>query len=222
SFDGPRDWHDKKRVRPGGLPTFDRVWSNLCALREIPTPFEVMVRLHADRDNVGILPKFIEQFGREFGGDSRFSLFIRNLGRFGGANDESLNVFEYEEGRKAVEDLRARASSHGIRLAPLGTGVSICYAAKGNSFLIGANGRVNKCTLAREHRANQVGTIREDGTMDLRAEKAVRWMRGFQTADAGELACPMKGLADPTPSAGIRLTIPATPPGAMFSGRQSL
>ena len=36
SFDGPRDWHDRKRVRPGGGRTFDRIWGNLLDTRPCP------------------------------------------------------------------------------------------------------------------------------------------------------------------------------------------
>lgn len=212
SFDGPREWHDRKRVRFGGLGTYDRVWGNLCGLRDVPGAFEVRVRLHADRENVSALPRFIEEFGREFHGDRRFELFIRKLGRFGGPKDESLAVFEGDEGRAIIEELQSFAIAKGVRVVSKEPGVSICYAAKANSFLVRANGRINKCTLALDHPANDVGTLREDGTMEISSERMFPWMRGLRSSAPEELACPMKGLVrrleHPTPA---RPMIPIAP-----------
>jgi uncharacterized protein len=195
SFDGPRDYHDQKRIRPGGLPTFDRVWSNLLRMREQSRTFEVMVRLHVDRENVVSIPRFLDEFEKEFGQDPRFVLFIRTLGRFGGPNDHLLPVFDPEAGAAAVKSLEAKAAGRGIRLKAAPRGIDICYAAKANSFLVRANGRINKCTMALDHPANQVGKLREDGGVELDRERLIPWMRGLRSADAKELACPMIGLA---------------------------
>jgi uncharacterized protein len=74
---------------------------------------------------------------------------------------------------------------------------SICYAARANSFVIRANGRLNKCTVSLEHPNNQVGHIRENGTVEVDAQKMVMWMRGLRSGDEAELKCPMKGYAEP-------------------------
>jgi sulfatase maturation enzyme AslB (radical SAM superfamily) len=34
SFDGPREWHDRKRVLANGERTYDRIWSHLCQMKE--------------------------------------------------------------------------------------------------------------------------------------------------------------------------------------------
>jgi uncharacterized protein len=74
---------------------------------------------------------------------------------------------------------------------------SICYAARANSYVIRANGRLNKCTVSLEHPNNQVGHIRENGTVEVDAQKMVMWMRGLRSGDEAELKCPMKGYAEP-------------------------
>lgn len=197
AFDGPREWHDRKRVRPGGRPTFDRVWGNLVACRGSSADFRVMVRLHVSAENVGAVGRFLDEYQLEFGSDPRFDLYIRGLSRLGGPNDPELPVFERREGRRIIEGLRREAAGRGIRLADLGPGAAVCYAARANSFLIRADGRVNKCTVALEHPNNQVGRILPDGTLELRSERIRPWMRGFSSGDAGALSCPMHGLADP-------------------------
>jgi len=197
SFDGPREWHDRKRIRPGGKGTFDRIWENLKGLRDLDRPCHVMVRLHVDRENEPALPEFLDALAREFGTDARFELFARALGRFGGPNDESLPTFDSTEARAAVDRVRAQAVARGLRLKPLPAGTAICYAAHRNSFLVRSNGALNKCTLALDHPGNQVGRLNEDGTVVIDRGRILPWMRGLSSGAAEALACPMRGLADP-------------------------
>lgn len=196
AFDGPREWHDRKRVRPGGRPTFERVWGNLAACRGSSANFRMMVRLHVSAENLDSMGIFLDEYQREFGSDPRFELYIRGLSRLGGPNDAALPVLEEREGRRIIEGLRREAAARAIRLADMGPEAAVCYAARANSFLIRADGRVNKCTVALEHPSNQVGWIRPDGTLELRSERIRPWMRGFGTGDARNLSCPKDGLAD--------------------------
>ena len=196
SFDGPRDWHDRKRVLAGGRGTFDRIWGNLLGAREIDRDFRVTVRVHVDRTNVGAIPQFIDEFESAFGSDPRFEIFIRGLSRLGGANDPDLQVFERGEGDRVIRAMRTLASSRGLRVMVPGEADSICYAAKANSFVVRANGRLNKCTVALEHPNNQVGRIHEDGTMELATDRMMHWMRGLRSENREELQCPMKGYAE--------------------------
>jgi uncharacterized protein len=213
SFDGPRDWHDKKRVLAGGKGTYDRIWGNLVAARDTNTKFNVMVRLHADHENVEAIPTFIDEYKESFGNDPRFELFIRGLSRLGGPNDPNLRVFDRDEGPDIIESMRGLARSRGLRMMVPGEDDAICYAAKGNSFVVRANGRLNKCTVALEHPNNQVGNIHEDGTVELLPQKMMMWMRGLKSEDPGELGCPMHGYADPIPLAVSR-TVEAVAAGS--------
>jgi uncharacterized protein len=208
SFDGPREWHDRKRVRPGGKGTFDRIWENLKGLRDLDRRYRVMVRLHVDRENEAALPEFLDALALEFGADTRFELFVRALGRFGGPNDEALPTFDADGAKAAVERVRAQAAARGLRLKPIPSGTAICYAAHGNSFLVRSNGALNKCTLALEHPSNQVGRLNEDGTVEIHRDRVLPWMRGLSSAAAGELACPMRGLADPVKTGPGTAAIP--------------
>ena len=200
SFDGSREWHDRKRVLAGGKGTYDRIWQNLLALRSVPGEFTIMVRLHADRDNAPSLPAFIDEYADAFGADRRFELFVRTLSRLGGPNDDRLNVFGAEEGREAIAALRHKVARHGLKQPEFAPGEAICYAARANSLLIRANGRINKCTVALEHPNNQVGQLHEDGTVELRSAMMRSWLRGLASGDPKELACPMLGHAEPVPS----------------------
>jgi uncharacterized protein len=197
SFDGPREWHNRKRVLAGGRGTFDRIWGNLLGLRGLQREFTITIRVHVDRENVEAIPQFIDECAEAFGSDPRYEMFIRGLSRLGGPNDANLSVFERAEGEAVFENLRSYARSRGLRTMQLSQADSVCYAARANSFVVRANGRLNKCTVSLEHPNNQVGHIREDGTVEVNAPKMVMWMRGLRSGDAGELKCPMKGYAEP-------------------------
>lgn len=196
SVDGPREWHDRRRVTAGGRGTYDRIWGNLLAMRATSGAFAVQVRVHASRGNADLLPAFLETYREAFGGDDRFRLFLRGISRLGGPNDAQLDVLDREETERVVGGLRSRAGSLGLRLAEAAPEQAVCYAAHGNSFLVRSNGRLNKCTVALEHPANQVGRLREDGTVEILGKAVGPWMRGFWTGSAEELKCPMHGLAD--------------------------
>ena len=194
TFDGPRRFHDRKRVRAGGRGTYDVVWSNLEALVGTDLPLRIMVRLHLDQDNVAAVDEFLGDYRRAFGSDGRFELFIRGLSRLGGPNDSSLNILQGDDGRRLLDAVRRRARAEGIRLARIKE--EACYAAHANSFVVRADGRINKCTVALEHRNNQVGRIREDGSLALDGGRLRPWLRGLDSGERSELQCPMRGLAD--------------------------
>ena len=199
SFDGPRDWHDRKRLRADGAGTFDQVWGNLKAIAAVRRQFSITVRVHVDRENHTAVPEFLRDFERVFGADERLQLYIRPLSKFGGPNDAGLPVFDEAEGKRIADGLSHSARDRGLPEIDLESMRSICYASAGNSFVVRADGRLNKCTLALNHPANQVGRIEEDGTLKLDTPATLRWMRGLQSGEAQELECPMLGLADVAP-----------------------
>ena len=209
SFDGPREFHDKKRVLAGGKGTFDRIWGNLKGAREVQGNFTITVRIHVDRENQEAIPDLLDQYEADFGKDFRFDLFIRGLSRLGGANDPSLDILRGEEGAEVIDRLRENARARGLKLAEATQGVPICYASRANSFVVRSNGRLNKCTIALEHPNNQVGMIRENGTVSIDAPRMAQWMRGLKTEDMAELKCPMNGYADP-PATGNTIRLPLT------------
>lgn len=194
TFDGPMEVHDSRRVRINGAGSFARIWSNLLDMRRVRGRFVVIVRVHVDRSNLSTVPHLFDDYCRAFGQDERFRLFFRPLGRFGGKDDAPLPVFEEEEGARVIAELRALARARGVPVhAPEG---SVCYAAHGNSFVIRADGRINKCTLALEHPGNQLGRIDARGNVNIDPQRLGMWMRGMFSGVAQELECPMLGYAD--------------------------
>jgi uncharacterized protein len=95
----------------------------------------------------------------------------------------------------AFEMRQASESAGGRRSSELNTsGNYICYAARPNSLLIRADGRLAKCTVAFDDDRNTIGRIRDDGTLEVDNDKLQPWIRGLQSLDVGSLACPLSGL----------------------------
>ncbi len=196
SLDGPREWHDRKRIKAGGQGTFDRIWSHLQTMHRIGGDFDVLLRLHVDRENRPVMGDLLRQIAGELEGDPRFRVFIRLLARLGGPNDSSLSVLEGEEKVRVVDDLRAQASALGLAQHKNHRPGAACYAAAVNSLVIRSNGDVAKCTQALSHPRNRVGRLREDGRLELSNSRMNGWTRGLWSGDPEELRCPMKGYAE--------------------------
>lgn len=197
SFDGPREWHDRKRVRAGGRGTFDRLWTHALAMRAEPRPFQATVRLHVDPENHAALPDFIRQYADAFGGDQRFRLFIRRVACLGRPYDATRPVFDAASGDAVSRALARHAAALGVASVTIDQHPPVCYAARGNSYVVRADGRLNKCTVALEHPCNQVGRMTADGLLEIDNAKMNQWMRGLWSGDARACACPMHGDADP-------------------------
>lgn len=197
TFDGPRQWHDRRRLRAGGQGTFDRIWSNLLALRKSRSDFTVHIRVHVDAENQVDIPEFIDQCRAGFTGDHRYRLFIRPLSRLGGAGDSELKTLNCEENEEVFDRLRCLTEAGGLeQLKPEDT-PGVCYASRTNAFVVRADGRVGKCSVALEHPSNQVGRINPDGTLTLDDGLLLPWVRGVASGKEMELRCPLKEIPGP-------------------------
>jgi len=197
SFDGPRELHDRKRRLASGGGTFDRIWANLLAMRAVEADFEINVRIHVDRGNAEALPAVLEQCREHFGSDPRFRLRLKALSRFGGPNDPELDVLLGDERDEVLARLERLALAGAAVPAEAMAEHPSCYASTGNSYIVRADGRLSKCTVALTHPRNDVGRIHEDGRLEIESQAMQAWMRGLWSGDIGELICPMLGLADP-------------------------
>lgn len=220
TIDGAPEDHDRSRPARDGSGTFSRILSNLQSLREHPDEYTVDIRINFDKDNYPNLERFLDILGSEFGGDRRFKLRFRPVGRWGGDNDSNLDVCGMDEStvvrNRLTEEARIRgidSSDNTSRLNHLGT--QVCYAARPYHFVIGASGKVMKCTvdLDREDR-NVVGTLEEDGRMSLDRGKMALWTKPWFADDPGCQKCVILPLCQGTscPLSRIRSNKPPCPP----------
>lgn len=181
TLDGPAEDHDRRRPTRTGEGSFARIFENLTSLRGRSEDFNSIIRINFDSESHPRLHPFIEALGDAFGNDSRFRLLLRPVARWGGANDPNLEVCGVEEEERVIEELTHLARARGIGnfddLRISGRfGAMVCYAARPNHLVIGADGKVMKCTVALgAHDANIVGRLMPDGELEIDEDKLTIW-----------------------------------------------
>jgi uncharacterized protein len=204
SIDGNADAHDQTRKLISGRGTFERIWANLLALRESSEQFLINLRIHVHTQNIDSLRSLMPKLYADFGNDRRFSILLHAVGNWGGESVKSMQLIKSSDeiiteldntlkqlGWYANRSDVAESSDMTEGVGAEGKRVSPCYAARPNSFVIRADGRLAKCTVAFNDPRNVVGHINDDGTLQINNERVRGFMRGFQSLDEGELHCPM-------------------------------
>lgn len=181
TLDGPAETHDRNRPRRDGEGSFDTILDNLRAMRRMDEPFLVDLRLNFDRGNRERMPDLLQQIEDDFGDDPRFRLHFHPVGRWGGANDDQLDVCGTQESEQIVQDLKDEAARRGLKLAgnPRALpklGGKVCYAARPYNFIVGAAGDLMKCTVDLDKKdRNLVGRLTPEGGMVLDPDRFGLW-----------------------------------------------
>jgi uncharacterized protein len=221
TLDGWDGGHNAVRRLANGKGTFDRIWQNLVAMRQSDQCFSIVIRVHVRRDNHESVELLVDNLAQTFGSDNRFTLdfeHLRNLGGEGGKSvDRPLSLAELREievGLRSRFNAAVAAAAATVSPAPeqIGPAVAdsshgeggassvpesapyICYAAKPNSLLIRADGRIGKCTVALSDDRNTIGRINPDGTIAIDNALLRPWVRGLANLDESALACPLGGV----------------------------
>lgn len=180
TLDGPPAQHDCNRPARDGGGTFEKIFENLKSLRDRPDDFNVNIRVNFDRANHPHLNELFTLIEREFKGDRRFGMRFRAVGQWGGANDEALDVCGTDESRRLQAELRAEARRRNLKISEdirdVTVGSQVCYAARPYNFIVGASGKLMKCTVDLDKNdRNVVGHLTEDGELVLDQDKMALW-----------------------------------------------
>lgn len=180
TLDGLPEHHDHSRVARDGSPTFERIFENLKSLASRKDHFRVLLRVNFDQVNSRGLSKFVEILSGEFGNDPRFTLSLKPVGQWGGPNDAELEVCGSEDARRIQTTIMAEARRQGLNLGTLRDaaqlGGQVCYAARPFNFLIGATGKVMKCTVVLDKdESNVVGRITREGDLEIDEDRFAQW-----------------------------------------------
>jgi uncharacterized protein len=182
TIDGMAAEHDCKRVGRDGSGTWQVIMDNLRAMKQRRQDFTITVRVNFDRDNYLRLGPFLEQLSEDFASDRRYELRFRQVGKWGGPNDDTLNTCGVTEHRYVLDELRTRAVDLGLR--PEGgihnvatPGAQVCYAGRPYHFIVGATGKLMKCTVVLDDLPeNVVGRIHPDGRLEVDDANLLKWV----------------------------------------------
>jgi uncharacterized protein len=195
TIDGSRETHDAHRVLAGGGGTFDVIMSNLRAMKTVDDVFHVSLRVNFDRENLPCMDEFMDELKADFGDDPRFVLRFYPVGKWGGQNDARLNTcgqtaeaerrnLQLEASRKGI-----LAESKFLYMQP-SMKMGVCYAARPYNLLIGADGKIMKCTIALDTRDyNIVGQMQPDGRAEIDLDKMSRWVAPYYEDDPACRSC---------------------------------
>jgi uncharacterized protein len=180
TLDGLPEHHNRSRVGRDGSSTFDQVFDNLKALARREENFNVLLRVNFDRVNSVGLPQFIDLLSKEFRDDPRYRLHLKSVAKWGGPNDAQLDVCGGDEAARIKRDILEQARRQGLHFGSLRDaarlGSRVCYAARPYNFLIGATGKVMKCTIVLDKDdSNVVGRITPEGDLELDRDRMALW-----------------------------------------------
>ncbi len=181
TLDGPPADHDRSRPTRDGQGTFAQIFDNLKSLSRRSDDYVVDVRVNFDRKNYPHLEELLDLLQNEFKADSRFRLRFRAVGQWGGPNDDQLEVCGTEESNDIYMQMRMEARKRGLSVSEdlrqvQGMGSQACYAARPYNFIVGATGKLMKCTVELDmNDRNVVGHLTENGDLVLDQDKLALW-----------------------------------------------
>ncbi|WP_068830094.1 radical SAM protein [Xanthomonas cerealis] len=198
TLDGDAQWHDKTRITANKGATFEKLWSNLIAYRSLSANFAISLRLHLHQDNIESVRRLYSSLHRELLSDPRFSVYfhkVSNLSAGGTIGEKILPRDRYLEAIAYITSCVDCCKNDERPMSEEHLDGYICYAAKPNSLMIRANGKIGKCTVALNDDRNDLGQLHADGTIDIENDKLRRWMSGFSDLSERTLGCPLSTLA---------------------------
>ena len=144
TLDGTREAHDARRYNKGGGGSFDRIFANLLALRDLPLPFALSIRCNVDRTNAGGVGRLIELLA-EHGFQNRASFYTAPVHSWGNlAHLTSLSPDEF-----AIREIEWLALQIERGFKPTLTPsrrTSVCLAVDEESEVVDAYGELFNCT----------------------------------------------------------------------------
>lgn len=177
TVDGPREFHNKRRVLESGGPTFDKVISHLEYMAK--SDYEdliYVIRMNVDGENLKTVPEFARIVKDIVGDDKRARFFARPV--WGKSECDLLTNFEARSLRKQMVEICAET---GLKLFDsdlfLTPGGGMCYAADARSMIIGPDGAIYKCTSAFDLPENLVGQLTPEGAVQLNIENFNLWIK---------------------------------------------
>jgi uncharacterized protein len=192
SLDGDQETHDKSRLSRTGSGTFDRIWANVIAMKDIPGDWHVLLRMHYRLENYEEIAQFAKKVNDTFGSDNRFRYLFKKVGRLGGANDGNIALVDPRQ-TKEIEAYLWHTS--GLPCPAENSDSYVCYAAVANSLVVRSTGRLGKCTVALNDDYNDIGWLKENGEIVADQEKFQRWIAPVIEGRWDDAECPLASVA---------------------------
>lgn len=177
TIDGSETSHNCTRPCVGNKPSYRTIIENLKAIRDNVKSrnFEILIRVNLLAETLSNLDQEVKELQHEFGDDTRFRFFFKQVGDYGGDRVHDLDCSILDE-MEAIDKVLLH-SGEKYNIIPTSNVLNVipcCYAAEFHSFVILPDGGVSKCTVHFDKPANQIGQITPEGKMELN-DRAYQW-----------------------------------------------
>lgn len=177
TIDGYKLIHDKQRVLIGGGGTFDQIIHNLksiCANGK-SNLWTISLRTNVTNNTVHNIDQFKKEIIDPFNDDPRIYIMLRKMWT-NNTEDADALVCSDQDFEDFVNQCEISETSLYQEYVFAHDMNFMCYASNPNSYVIGSDGKVYKCTYALYDDINQVGQLNRSGEMYLDEEKLSFWI----------------------------------------------
>lgn len=180
TLDGLQETHDRLRPLVSGEGTYKKILSNLLSIKNTVDNkhFAILLRTNFSRDSYNQIEDYIAEYSKLFGDDSRFIFFPRFMGKWNNLFDDTIESQLLSE--KQISNLHRILGSkgHSLNFAYHNflTNDSLCEASFLNSYVIGSDAKVYKCTADFDLDENNIGYLSESGDLIIDESKHAKWI----------------------------------------------
>ncbi|WP_195257811.1 radical SAM/SPASM domain-containing protein [Bacillus paralicheniformis] len=216
TLDGNSQTHDRQRIKKDGGPTFNKIIENLVNLKNTSYEYSILLRSNISKDVSEVMYDYIDLMRDLFKDDPRFLMHFIPVLNLKGEQSSNIHLCNTKDLFPYYEYAQEQGFNFNFYKGFMEPGGSECYASNPNSYVIGSDGMVYKCTVAFNNPLNHVGDIKENGEMELYEERLSLWLSGganedpnctkcyFRPACQGN-ACPLERIeAEKTPCPPIK------------------
>ena len=191
TLDGLEDQHNKQRVLKNGEGTFKKIVDNLLYIKNNYEKYKfasVSVRVNMNREILENLPNFIDFYRANFGNDRRFSLALTPINDMGGDVVKEIKnqfidtseIYNALNKMNIYEDPSIQISNIMRAFSPAD---AICYASKKNTYVIGSDLSIYKCTVHFSMKENKIGTLCSNGEPVINELYNQKWFVNYKFKD---------------------------------------
>lgn len=181
TIDGDSNVHNRLRKLKNGKGTFQKIWTNLQGIKNIKDDFYFVIRTNFDKQTSHELRKWIVLFSNEFKNNKKFKLVFRPIFRTGTERDQQLQLCSSKEGAQIESDCALLLwEKQGFPFEYLSEVILphpktvCCYGGLPNCFVIGADGKIWKCTVGMREE-DVIGILKKNGDIEFNVQKMNEW-----------------------------------------------
>jgi uncharacterized protein len=178
TIDGTAESHNKVRVLANGGTTFDHIINNLQEIRDIIKSkiLKIVLRTNISRDTLPEINNYIQLIHEMFEEDNRFECFFRPAGDWGGETVKTMKNALLTSFDELYTPLLANISKINVNTYIPLLNIPACQAGNRNSFVLGTDGLIYKCTMLFNEDFNKIGMLARGGKLEIDKNKLAQWI----------------------------------------------